>query len=139
MNGYVEGFGKLDDGCIFINIYFILAFWLGLEKMHALTIEPKTMRVDLWYNDEYAFAEYDGFVMGINQHIILLIITATLVETAGDSFYYHKGIKFSTYDNNHDNYYGRCTTSETSYTGGWWMNRCTVIIIFYLIFLVLHF
>ena len=42
--------------------------------MHALTLEPKTMMVDLWYNNEYAYAVYSGFTIWIAKQNILLII-----------------------------------------------------------------
>ena len=58
----------MNDGCILNNSYLIIikkiAFWLGLEKMHALTLEPKTMMVSLLYNNEYAYAVYSSFNIG---------------------------------------------------------------------------
>ena len=76
---------------IYICIYLTIAFWLGLEKMHALTAEPKTMRVDLWYHEEYAYAGYYGFNIGDSSTDYTLNYYYFAGGNAGDSFFYHKG------------------------------------------------
>ena len=50
----------------YLYLYSIkLDFWLGLENMHKLTSEAKTLIIELWYNnEEYAIAEYSGFQIG---------------------------------------------------------------------------
>ena len=83
--------------CIFINIKYLLAFWLGLEKMHALTIEPKTMKVDLWAGEEYASDEYNGFTIGDSETKYTLHLNF-VGGNAGNSFSGHDNQKFSTYD-----------------------------------------
>ena len=74
------------------NIKYLLAFWLGLEKMHALTIEPKTMKVDLWAGEEYVSDEYNGFT------IIQTKYTFHLNFVEGNAGNGHDNQKFSTYD-----------------------------------------
>ena len=85
---------------IYFNSFIVLniAFWLGLEKMHALTIEPKKMIVELWYNEESANAWYEGFAVGDSSTYYRLSVGTFLGGTAGDSFSYHSGKMFSTFD-----------------------------------------
>ena len=58
---YVNGFGDLNNS--YFNYFFFLLlnffsdFWLGLDKMHELTLNSKTLVIELWYNNaEYASA-----------------------------------------------------------------------------------
>lgn len=42
-------------------------------------------------------------------------------DPSDKSFTYHNGMRFSTYDNDNDNFAGNCAEQDGS---GWWMNRC---------------
>eukprot|EP00828_Plagiopyla_frontata_P015494 TRINITY_DN2011_c0_g1_i2.p2 TRINITY_DN2011_c0_g1~~TRINITY_DN2011_c0_g1_i2.p2 ORF type:complete len:337 (-),score=57.10 TRINITY_DN2011_c0_g1_i2:94-1104(-) len=108
-NTYVEGFGELDD-----------AFWLGLEKMHALTIEPKTMKVDLWAGEEYVSDEYNGFTIGDSETKYTLHLNF-VGGNAGNSFSGHDNQKFSTYDQDNDTWIYNCAVE---YPSGWWFSNC---------------
>ena len=72
-----------------VLIYLLMkfkAFWLGLEKMHLLTKEKKTMKVDLWYYNEYADAIYTDFTIGDKSTYYTLNFNYFAGGTAGDSF-----------------------------------------------------
>ena len=55
--------------------------------MHLLTKDKKTMQVDLWYYDEYAYAVYTNFTIGDKSTYYTLNYNYFAGGTAGDSFY----------------------------------------------------
>ena len=109
---YERGFGDLSE-----------EFWLGLSKMHRLTLDGEnTLRVDLGdCENNTAYAQYDEF------EILDVIAKYALVVqgysgTAGDSLNYHNIMSFSTKDKDHDIHQDRNCAQNAR--GGWWFNRC---------------
>ena len=124
---YKAGFGSIDAD-----------FWLGLEKVHLLTSsQPYRLRVEveerstnLWYS-----AEYWSFKIGDEINDKYRLEVSGFSGDAGDSLqyegeyngdgyfgcYYHNGMKFSTYDQDNDNYYSSCASGRG---GGWWYACC---------------
>jgi len=124
---YKNGFGSIDAD-----------FWLGLQKMHLLTSsQPYSLRVEvqdrstnLWYS-----AEYWSFKIGDGLDDQYRLEVAGYSGDAGDAlqyqddwigngkfgFYYHNGMKFTTYDQDNDHGVNNCATLKS---GGWWYNSC---------------
>ena len=116
---YEEGFGYLDH-----------EFWLGLSKIHRLTKDATCkLRIDLRdAQNNSVYANYSTFSIGDGSTEYTLTI-AGYSGTAGDSITYSvssvnlNGTKFSTKDNDNDNY--GSSNCATMWLGAWWYNRCT--------------
>ena len=108
---YENGFGNLTG-----------EFWLGLGKINRLTKEQSnTLRVDLGdFDDNTAYAQYTTFSVGNSTNEYTLTVGG-YSGTAGDSLAYHNGTKFTTRDNDNDNYSGNCAHIRH---GAWWFNAC---------------
>ena len=113
---YENGFGNLTG-----------EFWLGLSKIHRLTKEgSNTLRVDLGdFEGNTAYANYSTFSISDGSTEYRLTVGG-YSGTAGDSLntgdrYGHNGMRFSTRDNDNDNYVNNCAQI---YTGAWWYNAC---------------
>ena len=124
---YKAGFGSINAD-----------FWLGLEKVHLLTTsQPYRLRVEiqerssnLWYS-----AEYWSFKVGDELNDKYRLDVSGYSGDAGDSlqysgdsngngnfgYYYHSGMKFTTYDQ--DNNLATYNCAE-DLGGGWWHNHC---------------
>ncbi|XP_034021068.1 fibrinogen alpha chain [Thalassophryne amazonica] len=121
---YRDGFGSVDaqsNG----------EMWLGNQNIHLLTNQSETMlKVELKdWEGGVASAEYvisvgseaEGFPLHVSGYI----------GDAGDalvegipklaSFLSHQNMKFSTFDNDNDNWEENCAEM---YGGGWWYNNC---------------
>ncbi|KAM8718061.1 hypothetical protein ACLKA7_004721 [Drosophila subpalustris] len=111
-NAYKKGFGDLDG-----------EFFLGLDKIHALTAERNhELLVLLEDNDgDEAFEMYDAFAIGDEEEQYILHKVGNASGTAGDSLGWHRGKKFSTYDRDNDIGKGNCAVART---GGWWYGNC---------------
>ena len=111
---YEAGFGYLDH-----------EFWLGLSKIHRLTKDATcALRVDLGdAQGNRAYANYSTFSIGDSSTEYILTI-AGYSGTAGDGMTIHNlsGSKFTTKDNDNDNYVFNC--ASTTMEGAWWYNRC---------------
>ena len=134
---YKAGFGSINAD-----------FWLGLEKVHLLTnCQPYRLRVEvqqknteLWFSAEYwSFKigdEYWSFQIGDEFNDQYRLELSGYSGDAGDSlqyegdfngnghfgYYFHNGMKFSTHDQDNDEYGGyNCALSRGS---GWWYNQC---------------
>ena len=124
---YKAGFGSIDAD-----------FWLGLEKVHLLTnCQPYRLRVEvqqastLWFS-----AEYWSFKIGDELNDKYRLEVSGYSGDAGDAlqyegewngnnkfgYYYHNGIKFTTYDL--DNDHSSRENCAPTRGGGWWYNRC---------------
>ena len=115
---YEDGFGNLTG-----------EFWLGLSKIHRLTQEgANTLRVDLGdFDGNTAYAQYTTFSVG-NSTTEYNLTVGGYSGTAGDGLitesdpgFNHNGMKFSTRDNDNDNYGGNCAQY---WNGAWWFNNC---------------
>uniref|UniRef100_A0A1X7T309 Fibrinogen C-terminal domain-containing protein n=1 Tax=Amphimedon queenslandica TaxID=400682 RepID=A0A1X7T309_AMPQE len=109
---YENGFGNLTG-----------EFWLGLSKIHRLTKEgSNTLRVDLGdFDNDTAYANYSTF--NVSDGSTEYILTAEGYSgTAGNSLGWHSGNRFSTRDNDNDNYGGG--NCAQGHTGAWWYNSC---------------
>ncbi|XP_030385695.1 angiopoietin-4 isoform X2 [Scaptodrosophila lebanonensis] len=113
---YREGFGNLAD-----------EFFIGLEKLHALTAstlhELRILLVD--FEGNLREARYSTFAIGgEKEHYPLRLLGSfqNSEASAGDSLSYHAGAKFSTFDNDNDN----CVQCNCAlkHKGGWWYSNC---------------
>ena len=111
-NTYVQGFRCTDEG----------EYFLGLDKIHQLTIPGSELRVDMtdWSNSA-AYAKYSSFAVGDSQSIYTLAVSG-YSGNAGDSLSGHDGMKFSTFDKDNDlDPNGSCAVT---YKGAWWYKLC---------------
>ncbi|XP_062504235.1 fibrinogen C domain-containing protein 1-like [Corticium candelabrum] len=106
---YQQGFGELYG-----------EFWLGLEAIHRLTVGV-TLRIDLMAPDNSkAYAEYEDFTIG-NAKAKYVMYIGRYSGTAGDRLSAHKGMKFTTKDQDNDTHGQNCATL---FTGAWWYAGC---------------
>ncbi|KAK6113042.1 Fibrinogen beta and gamma chains C-terminal globular domain family protein [Brugia pahangi] len=131
-NEYENGFGDLTT-----------SFWLGLNKIHALTAKengnPVTLRIELRGDlcedkngcskqpNGYWWGEWDFNIGDASQKYSLSISSAlagNLSErTITDRFYYmNNGKSFTTIDQDNDKFQGNCAQFRDF--GGWWHNDC---------------
>ncbi|CAH3142954.1 unnamed protein product, partial [Pocillopora meandrina] len=108
---YRQGFGNLNG-----------EFWLGLDKIYRLTASSTNkLRVDLEdVRGGRAFAEYQSFSVA-NEEEKYLLILGSYSGSAGDSLAYHRGLQFSSKDQDNDRSQHNCASSMK---GGWWYNSC---------------
>uniref|UniRef100_A0A1A9UJI1 Fibrinogen C-terminal domain-containing protein n=1 Tax=Glossina austeni TaxID=7395 RepID=A0A1A9UJI1_GLOAU len=110
---YKYGFGNLAG-----------EFFIGLDKLYALTAveinELVILLEDFQGNRKYA--RYNLFAIGNEQEMYELKLLGKYEGDAGDSFSYHAGSKFSTYDNDNDGCVD-CNCAQ-SHKGAWWYNWC---------------
>ena len=115
---YENGFGNLTG-----------EFWLGLGKINRLTKEQSnTLRVDLGdFDGNTSYAQYTTFSVG-NSTTEYTLTVGGYSGTAGDSLTngtnpngLHNGMKFSTRDNDNDNWANNCALILH---GAWWFNAC---------------
>ena len=108
---YKNGFGSLSS-----------EFWLGNENIHRLTSSGnRVLRVDLGdWDGNAAYAKYGTFDVGDESSQYKLTV-GSFSGTAGDSFSYHNGMRFSTKERDNDLNGGHCALI---YSSGWWFNSC---------------
>ncbi|XP_063043553.1 microfibril-associated glycoprotein 4-like [Engraulis encrasicolus] len=109
---YKEGFGNPSG-----------EYWLGLENLHILTSKKNyELRVDM--EDSHgnrAAAQYSSFSVGPPEDGYRLTVGGFNNGSAGDSLSGHNGMKFTTYDRDHDHWYDNCARQHL---GAHWYNRC---------------
>ncbi|XP_034473405.1 ficolin-2-like isoform X2 [Drosophila innubila] len=110
---YKEGFGDLSG-----------EFFLGLDKIHALTAEMNQELLVVLEDNEgnEAFEMYDNFAIGDEDHQYVIRTLENARGTAGDSLLGHLGMRFTTKDRDNDNH--KSQNCAVVYTGGWWYNAC---------------
>ncbi|XP_034473329.1 ficolin-1-like [Drosophila innubila] len=106
---YKNGFGDLGG-----------EFFLGLDKIHELTTERKQELLVILEDFEGVekYETYDEFAIGDEDEQYVLHTLGKANGTAGDSFSQHKGMKFSTFDQDNDPI--QWSHFVIKYTGGWW-------------------
>ncbi|KAK3577312.1 hypothetical protein CHS0354_008405 [Potamilus streckersoni] len=111
LSDYKQGFGDLNGN-----------FWLGNDNIHALTAQENyQLRIDLSVSDtNKTYATYSSFKVG-DENSSYFLTAGGYSGTAGDSFSYHSGAKFSTKDQDNDIYGLNCAEL---YKGGWWYKAC---------------
>ncbi|CAH3042455.1 unnamed protein product [Pocillopora meandrina] len=93
-NDYKRGFGELCG-----------EFWLGLDKIHRLTSDDKNvLRVDLEdFEGNTTYAEYNLFSVMSEKDKYRLIV-GFYSGNSGDSIAFHRGMPFTTRDQDSDNH-----------------------------------
>ncbi|KAM8718086.1 hypothetical protein ACLKA7_004744 [Drosophila subpalustris] len=101
---YKNGFGNLDG-----------EFFLGLDKIHAMTAERRQELLILLedFEGDQRYETYDEFAIGNEDQQYKLNTLGKANGTAGDSLNWHRGLKFSTFDKDNN----KCAIS---FSGGWW-------------------
>ncbi|KAL9989415.1 hypothetical protein ACROYT_G003962 [Oculina patagonica] len=109
---YKRGFGNLNG-----------EFWLGLDKIHCLTVSSSNkLRVDLEdIHGKTAFAEYSSFSVRSERAKYQLNL-GSYSGTAGDSLFYHRGAQFSTKDRDNDEH--SSVNCPLDRKGAWWYKEC---------------
>lgn len=113
---YKEGFGNLTG-----------EFFLGLEKIHALTNDqPQELLVLLEdFEGETRYETYDAFAIGAESELYKLHTVGNAAGTAGDSLSHHRGMSFTSYDRDNDERENpENRNCAELYTGGWWYRNC---------------
>ncbi|KAI4819687.1 hypothetical protein KUCAC02_004927 [Chaenocephalus aceratus] len=108
-------------------------FWLGNDNLHYITAQGNySLRINLGdFDGNQRYAEYKNFQVA-NEKDHYRLAFGSYVGTAGDAlsgsyqvgaseWASHQGIKFSTHDQDNDNYKGNCAQEDN---GGWWFNKC---------------
>ncbi|XP_034486784.1 ficolin-1-like [Drosophila innubila] len=110
-NAYKRGFGNLDG-----------EFFLGLDKIHALTTEDSQELLVIVedFEGDVRFELYERFGIAGEDEQYALNTLGKANGTAGDSLVYHHGMKFTTFDRDNDNCKGNCAEYCT---GAWWYNN----------------
>jgi len=111
-NEYDAGFGDADGD-----------YWLGNTYLHSMTINKRyVLRIDLtdWENETYV-AEYSNFVVGGSVCKYTLESIGAFCGNCGHSLSLHVGQKFSTKDDDNDDWTTNCAQN---YKGAWWYKNC---------------
>ena len=109
---YVHGFGNTSG-----------EHWLGLSKIHRLANGSVStqLRVDMKDKDGNSeYASYSTFYIGGSTTDYTLHVSG-YSGTAGDALAYHNLMKFSTKDNDNDQYSSSCAVGSL---GAWWHKKC---------------
>ena len=110
---YQQGFGNLSG-----------EFWLGLDKIHRLTSTATQLRIDMQdFEGNSRYAQYSSFSVRDSVSKYTLSVSG-YSGTAGDSFTYHNGSKFSTRDQDNDADSHTGSNCTQAYKGAWWYNDC---------------
>ncbi|KFB38143.1 FBN18 protein [Anopheles sinensis] len=99
-------------------------FWLGLEKLHAMTRHGRhellVLLEDFEGNSKYAL--YDDFTVGSEAEKYKLTV-GKCAGSAGNSLARHNGMKFSTMDQNNYPVPGK-QNCAIAHKGAWWFEKC---------------
>ncbi|XP_049297101.1 ficolin-2-like [Anopheles funestus] len=109
---YKKGFGNFDG-----------EFWLGLDRIHQLTVSGQHELVVLLedFDGNKTIAKYDQFEIGNENQKYAITKLSGYSGTAGDSMDNAKDMKFSTFDSDNDTWNDKCAVS---YAGAWWYRAC---------------
>ncbi|XP_017278610.1 fibrinogen-like protein 1 [Kryptolebias marmoratus] len=119
---YKDGFGDMNA-----------EFWLGNDNLHRITTQGHySLKINLEdFEGHQRYAEYKNFRVA-NEKDHYRLSFGAFEGTAGDAlsggrqlaesqWSSHQGMRFSTYDQDNDNYNGNCAQEDK---GGWWFNKC---------------
>lgn len=108
---YEDGFGDVKG-----------EFWLGLKKIHEITMCGTYMlRVELQdFEGDIAYAEYSEFFVRGPEDFYRLFVTG-YSGTAGDAMAYQNNRRFSAKDQDKDDWPNNCAVV---YHGAWWYGAC---------------
>ncbi|XP_051897794.1 microfibril-associated glycoprotein 4-like [Pristis pectinata] len=116
---YKQGFGTADG-----------EYWLGLQNIHSLTARRNyELRIDMEdFENRTVYAKYKLFAVAPNAiHAegsgYSLLVRGFTDGGAGDSMAYHNGLKFSTFDRNHQ---GPINCAQNN-SGAFWYNACHMV------------
>ncbi|XP_067825539.1 fibrinogen C domain-containing protein 1-A-like [Heptranchias perlo] len=115
-DAYKDGFGKITG-----------EHWLGLKRIHALTIQSHyELRVEMEdFENSTVYAQYGRFGVGLfsvdPERDGYPLTVAEYSGTAGDSLLKHGGMRFTTKDRDNDHSENNCATF---YRGAWWYHNC---------------
>lgn len=112
---YKNGFGDLDN-----------EFWLGNDFIHKLTSDDKMeLRIIMEnQNGKEDWLEYKLFTVKSEEYNYKMIIAGP-TGSIPDSFLYHNGQLFSTFDRRNDNSQDLSCASSIGY--GWWYKKLVVL------------
>ena len=106
---YVNGFGNLNG-----------EFWLGLRQINEITaFSSSSLRVDL---PSSYYAKYSSFSVGDSASKYTLSVSGYSGNAGYDSLSYHNGMKFTTLDQDNDNWGSNCASQNSK--GAFWYNAC---------------
>ena len=98
-------------------------YWFGNDNIYRMTNYANySLRVDLWdWDDNHVYALYDYFRIDGEKESYRLKVKG-YSGNAGDALSgYHDNMKFSTIDNDNDDWYLSCARKDQS---GWWFKSC---------------
>ncbi|KAM4663906.1 ficolin-1-like isoform 1-T1 [Discoglossus pictus] len=98
-------------------------FWLGNDNLHKITSAGTwELRIDLQdFENTKHFAKYSSFKILGEAEKYKLLLGDFKEGNAGDSMAVHGNIKFSTKEQDNDQYSGNCADMHN---GGWWYSDC---------------
>ena len=108
---YENGFGDLDG-----------EFWIGLGNIHKLTNQQEMeLQISVWNDSETSITwNYQTFRISGPENKYRLTVSGGTGD-GEDSFGYHNGQYFSTYDRDNDSSSSNCAYVHQ---GGWWYKTC---------------
>jgi len=97
--------------------------WESYRKLYLMTDQrPCELVIKLGdANGTTKYAYYDGFKIGNEEALYKIINLAFRSGTAGDSMFWNKNKKFSTFDRDNDLIPRDCAKTHS---GGWWFAEC---------------
>jgi len=101
-------------------------YWIGNELLSYLTVNNRyKLKFDLQSrnNKNWYYAEYSTFVVEAESSSYALQVSGFSGNASYDAFSYSSGVKFSTYDRDHDKWSSTNCAAITG--GGFWHKRCT--------------
>lgn len=115
---YENGFGDLNG-----------EFWYGLKALHCLTTQKSQweLRIDFKFqNGTRSYMHYSQFSVGNAANEYPLTVNSFTGITPDDPFSGHSGFRFSTYDNDNDDWNNNCAAQNANAfdNGGWWFHSC---------------
>ena len=112
-DSYKNGFGSVSG-----------EYWLGNDKIYDLTKDGVVLRIDLKEDNIGKYATYSNFMVSNEINKYKMTLGGFNGGTLNDSFSYHAGQYFSTFDRDTDNNNQSFSYCSIYYKGAWWYNSC---------------